>query len=478
MAFLYDLRPPARLIPQLPSGRFALLPQAVALVDWALIVALTIACGLGYDLVNYGQPGEIARYSGLGVAAATLFASSAFARGLYFGSQLQQFSRQIKEVALIWGVVFLSLVMVASALGVEKAPSGKALLLFFVIGLAGLASLRWSEQRALSRLSKSPALTRRQVMVVRHPQQSLSGSISQTIAASGGTISKTIVLPPTSSEMAFSDCMGTVIDYVRQHAIDEILLATSWADTSLIEKITGHLAVVPLPVTLIPDPVVSALLQRPLVGFGPIKAIELQRPPLTGSQLLAKRLLDLGVTIPALALLLPALAIVAGLIALDSAGPVLFRQRRIGFNARTFYIYKFRTMTVQDDGAVIQQARREDERVTRIGRVLRRFSIDELPQLLNVLKGEMSLVGPRPHALAHDDEYGRLIAIYAARHKVKPGITGWAQVHGWRGATPEVQLMMRRVEHDLWYVNHWSLWLDMKILLLTPLQIFGSENAY
>ena len=135
-------------------------------------------------------------------------------------------------------------------------------------------------------------------------------------------------------------------------------------------------------------------------------------------------------------------------------------------------------MKVLDDGAVIQQAQRDDARVTRIGRILRRFSIDELPQLLNVLKGEMSLVGPRPHALAHDDEYGQLITFYAARHKVRPGITGWAQVNGLRGATPQVHMMMRRVEHDLWYINHWSLWLDIKVLLLTPLRICTAQNAH
>jgi putative colanic acid biosynthesis UDP-glucose lipid carrier transferase len=135
-------------------------------------------------------------------------------------------------------------------------------------------------------------------------------------------------------------------------------------------------------------------------------------------------------------------------------------------------------MRTLEDGAVIQQAREGDARVTRVGRILRRFSIDELPQLLNVLKGEMSLVGPRPHALAHDNEYGQIIAFYAARHNVKPGLTGWAQVNGWRGATPEVNMMIRRVEHDLWYVTHWSLWLDIKILLVTVLRVCRPQNAY
>jgi lipopolysaccharide/colanic/teichoic acid biosynthesis glycosyltransferase len=165
-------------------------------------------------------------------------------------------------------------------------------------------------------------------------------------------------------------------------------------------------------------------------------------------------------------------------VTLDSRGPVLFRQRRIGFNGREFHIYKFRTMKTLEDGAIIQQACQGDQRITRIGRLLRRFSIDELPQLFNVLKGEMSLVGPRPHALAHDREYGQVVRLYAARHNVKPGVTGWAQVNGWRGATPQLHMMVRRVEHDLWYIEHWSFWLDIKILVATVMSVWRPQNAY
>lgn len=199
--------------------------------------------------------------------------------------------------------------------------------------------------------------------------------------------------------------------------------------------------------------------------------------PLTRQQLVVKRLLDLMAGILALLITLPALIIIVALIRLDSPGPVLFRQRRIGFNGRPFHIYKFRTMTTLEDGAIVKQASHGDVRVTRVGRILRKFSLDELPQLLNVLMGDMSLVGPRPHALAHDTEYSQAITLYAARHNVKPGITGWAQVNGWRGPTPELDLMIRRVEHDLWYVDNWSLWLDIKIMLLTIVGIGNMRNA-
>jgi lipopolysaccharide/colanic/teichoic acid biosynthesis glycosyltransferase len=158
---------------------------------------------------------------------------------------------------------------------------------------------------------------------------------------------------------------------------------------------------------------------------------------------------------------------IAALIAVETPGPVLFRQTRNGFNGKAFSILKFRSMRVLENGPVIRQVTRDDPRLTRFGRALRRTNIDELPQLFNVLRGEMSLVGPRPHAAAHNSEYERRITTYALRCHVKPGITGWAQVNGYRGETKTVDLMEKRVEFDLWYIKNWSMWLDLKILLLT-----------
>jgi putative colanic acid biosynthesis UDP-glucose lipid carrier transferase len=219
-------------------------------------------------------------------------------------------------------------------------------------------------------------------------------------------------------------------------------------------------------------------LERPILDFGPAKAIELQRAPLTKAQLAIKRSTDIVLAGLGLILLAPAFATIAIAIRLDSPGPVLFMQMRVGFNGRRFRIYKFRTMVTLEDGPVIRQACRGDPRVTRVGRILRRYSLDELPQLLNVLRGEMSLIGPRPHALAHDNEYDKLIASYAVRKKMKPGLTGLAQVNGYRGETREVYMMKQRVEHDLRYIDCWSLWLDIRILARTLLQLIMSKDAY
>jgi putative colanic acid biosysnthesis UDP-glucose lipid carrier transferase len=191
----------------------------------------------------------------------------------------------------------------------------------------------------------------------------------------------------------------------------------------------------------------------------------------------AKRLLDVFLSLSLLLLFAPVLALVSLAIVLDSHGPLLFCQRRTGLNGRTFGILKFRSMHVMEDGAEIIQAFPHDARVTRVGRIIRRLCLDELPQLFNVIAGDMSLVGPRPHAVAHDDYYGAAISNYALRQKVRPGITGWAQVNGARGATPTLSIMQTRVDFDAWYVAHASLALDFKILLRTPLEVMRSRSV-
>ena len=180
----------------------------------------------------------------------------------------------------------------------------------------------------------------------------------------------------------------------------------------------------------------------------------------------------------ALLLLLPVLTLAGIAVALDSKGPVLFAQRRTGRGGKTFAILKFRSMHVMEDGPEIRQAARGDARVTRVGRIIRKLSIDELPQLINVLAGEMSLVGPRPHAVAHDEFYGARIPAYRERFQVKPGITGWAQVHGARGATPALADMQRRIDLDVWYARNSSVLLDLRILARTPLEVLSTRNAH
>jgi exopolysaccharide biosynthesis polyprenyl glycosylphosphotransferase len=191
-----------------------------------------------------------------------------------------------------------------------------------------------------------------------------------------------------------------------------------------------------------------------------------------------KLALDYVVGSICLVLLAPLMLAIAIAIRIESRGPALFRQRRHGYNHDIIDVYKFRTMHVVENGDRIEQARKNDSRVTRLGKFLRRTSLDELPQLFNVLKGQMSLVGPRPHAVAHNEYYGDLLERYSNRHRVKPGMTGWAQIRGFRGPTEDPEKMRRRVEHDLHYIENWSVGLDLKILALTPFVGFINRNAF
>lgn len=191
----------------------------------------------------------------------------------------------------------------------------------------------------------------------------------------------------------------------------------------------------------------------------------------------AKRALDLFLALPLVVFLAPLMAVIALAIRLESKGPVFFRQTRNGIRNRPFHILKFRSMRVMENGAIVKQARAGDPRVTRIGLFLRRYSLDELPQLLNVILGDMSLVGPRPHAQAHDTHYADLIPAYGHRFAVKPGMTGWAQIHGHRGPTPTVDVMAARIDHDVFYVRRADFLLDLTILLRTPFAILFPRNA-
>jgi undecaprenyl-phosphate galactose phosphotransferase/putative colanic acid biosynthesis UDP-glucose lipid carrier transferase len=273
------------------------------------------------------------------------------------------------------------------------------------------------------------------------------------------------------------DELHALLHLTRSRGAEEIVLALGWENKEQLAAARHQLRRSPLPVRLLPDRTVSSLLNLS-GGINPHFAIELQRNPLTLAEQLLKRFVDVVASAGLLVVLSPLLLFTALAIKFDSSGPVVFRQKRNGFNGGPFLIYKFRTMSVLEDGAIIQQAQKNDKRVTRVGRILRQTSIDELPQLLNVLMGDMSLVGPRPHALAHDSEYGESIAAYAFRQHVKPGITGWAQVNGFRGETASIERMEQRVEHDLWYINNWSFWLDLRILLRSCFVLVGQSNAY
>jgi Undecaprenyl-phosphate glucose phosphotransferase len=268
----------------------------------------------------------------------------------------------------------------------------------------------------------------------------------------------------------------------RELRIDLVIVALPISAEDRLKRVAGRVSILPADIKLPARATQIHFAPRVYSHVGSVAMIDLYDKPISDWGVVAKWLFDKAIGVLALLMLAPLMAAIAVLIKLDSPGPVLFRQKRYGFNNELIEIFKFRSMYVADcDADAATLVTKDDPRVTRVGRVLRRSSLDELPQLLNVLSGELSLVGPRPHALAAkaaNRRYDEVVDGYFVRHKVKPGITGWAQIHGWRGETDTPEKIQKRVEHDLYYIDNWSLLLDIYILLATPLSLLRSKNAY
>lgn len=272
--------------------------------------------------------------------------------------------------------------------------------------------------------------------------------------------------------------LSDLISLAQTMPLDEVLIVLPMSSGKRITSVVKQLSILPVDLRYCPSADVFDIPPKGLLSYGGVPVLEMERRPMADWGPIIKMVEDRVLSAICLLIFSPLMLCIALMIKLDSPGSVFFRQKRHGFNHRVITVYKFRTMTVMEDGAKVVQATQNDQRVTRVGKFLRKTSLDELPQLLNVLKGEMSLVGPRPHAIAHNEYFGSLLETYASRHRMKPGITGWAQINGFRGETNTPEKMRRRVEHDLYYIENWSLWFDIKILLLTPFYGFVSRNAF
>jgi len=270
-----------------------------------------------------------------------------------------------------------------------------------------------------------------------------------------------------------------VAAYVKEHRATNIYLSLHLASQPRIAKLLEELKDTTASIYFFPDVFMADLIQARVSQIGDIPLVAVCETPFTGFNGLLKRLADILLSLMVILLILPVLLVIAIGIRLESPGPIIFRQRRYGLYGDEIIVYKFRSMTVCEDGDKVVQATRQDQRVTLFGAFLRKTSLDELPQFFNVLQGSMSIVGPRPHAVAHNEMYRKLITGYMVRHKVKPGITGWAQVNGLRGETETLNKMKARVDYDIDYLRNWSLKLDFLIMLKTVLNVLkGQNNAY
>ena len=280
---------------------------------------------------------------------------------------------------------------------------------------------------------------------------------------------------PTAQNLG---ALSSLADYARAQRVDVIYIALPMASQPRILRLLEDLRDTTASIYFVPDIFVSDLIQARVDSIGGLPVVAVCESPFHGFNGFIKRLSDLIFATLILVLVSPLLVAIAVGVKLSSPGPVLFKQRRYGLDGRKIVVYKFRSMTVAEDGDLVRQATRNDSRITRFGAFLRSTSLDELPQFINVVQGRMSIVGPRPHAVAHNEMYRKLIRGYMIRHKVRPGITGLAQVMGFRGETDTVDKMKARIEFDLQYLRNWSVLLDLQIILKTVVVVLGKQNAY
>jgi Undecaprenyl-phosphate glucose phosphotransferase len=452
----------------------------VALCIDALLIALaSVATGVGYHVVALGHSGDVEAFVGVGAVVAALVVPSLSLRGFYDTRAIRDARLDLRPVLMTWCGALLFLAGVAFSLKFGSELSRDAVLAFAGAGGAALCLHRLAWHYAFKSNRISALIRPTNVIVISYGPCLDRGraQLSSELEASGHHVLKRVDLSGNVGSTAELEAQVLgAIEAVRGSEAEAIFLAIPWQ--ALSERFLRELRCSPLPVRLLPEAWAAELLAKPSISLGSFAAVEIKRAPLDDVEQLYKRLLDILCALLGLVVLTPLMALTAVAIRFDTPGPILFRQTRLGFNGKPFKIYKFRSMTVLEDGDHVRQASRTDARVTRVGYWIRRLSIDELPQLLNVLRGEMSIVGPRPHAVAHDTHYNKLIAAYAFRHHVKPGLTGLAQVKGYRGETPDIELMARRVEHDIRYIDTWSLWLDITIILRTAFELVRSRQAY
>ncbi len=404
---------------------------------------------------------------------------------LYGSWRGERITRELTKVFNYWALTFVLLLSVNYlVLNQEQLPDNGQMT-WFALVLAVLCGYRMLIRQLLHSLRRHGFNTRR-VAIVGTGQ--VGARLAQSISSApwmGLDLLGFYDTDPQQMDLGaagqripvLGDLQQLVID-AREGRIDKVYITLAFsAEPHLRELITG-LSDTTASVYLIPDVFMFELLHARSESINGLASISIFDSPMDGAWSLVKRAEDIVLSSIILLLIAVPLVLIAIAIKLTSPGPVLFRQRRYGLDGRPIEVWKFRSMTVQENGAEVRQATRNDARVTPLGSFLRRTSLDELPQFFNVLRGEMSIVGPRPHAVAHNEQYRKQVSGYMLRHKVKPGITGWAQINGWRGETDTLDKMRKRVEFDLEYIEHWSIWLDLKIILLTLFKGFLNKNAF
>jgi undecaprenyl-phosphate galactose phosphotransferase/putative colanic acid biosynthesis UDP-glucose lipid carrier transferase len=458
------------------------IPYLLSTADAFIILMSSLAGGIGYQLSMGNPMPSILPHCAVGLLASFIHILRMSGSGYYDFPDSAKPRVETTEILVCWFTTGLLLAFFAFLLKIGVAYSRGAFVVFYFLAPVGLLGVRKLTKIALARAVARGAIGRRDIVLIGDFHEIAALEPRDLMAFFGAADVNRFTLSrdddPLARATADLRIINSVANFVRAQNCREILLALPWGDAGRMEFVRDHIKTLPVAARLLPDMRVRSLTNYTSSARQRVLAIEVQRAPLSGAERFVKRVMDVSVAMVALIIFLPVMALTAIAIKLDGPGPVIFRQNRKGFNGRQFVMFKFRTMNVQENGPVVGQVTRDDPRVTAIGRLLRSASIDELPQLVNVLKGDMSLIGPRPHALAHDNYFEKILGDYAFRHHVKPGMTGWAQCNGARGATPSIEHISERVKLDLWYINNWSLWLDIQIMIKTFFEVLRKRNAY
>ncbi|BCX87779.1 putative colanic acid biosysnthesis UDP-glucose lipid carrier transferase [Methylomarinovum tepidoasis] len=433
-------------------------------------------------LLEWTETPVTSPYIWLGIGGSFLFGFFAEALEVYQSWRGSSFYREARRLAFAWICAIAVLIAVLFLTKTATLFSRKVVLLWFVTALVLLIGL-YGGRRLLLAFFRNRGRNRKTVAIVG---ANALGKRLQTAIAEMPWLGYQFVgyyddREPGRLLQSCTPLLGDLkrlYEDARHNRIDCLFITLPMSAEKRIRSILSHLGDSTISVFYVPNFFVFDLIQSRWDMLQGIPVISVYDTPFRGVEGALKRAEDLVLgSLILLLISLPMLIIAIG-VKLSSPGPVIFKQRRYGFNGQEIIVWKFRTMTVCEDGEDVKQAKKNDARVTRFGAFLRRTSLDELPQFINVLQGTMSIVGPRPHAVAHNEQYRRLIPGYMLRHKVKPGITGLAQINGFRGETDTLDKMAMRVRHDIEYIRHWSLWLDLKIIFLTIFKGFRSPNAY
>jgi Undecaprenyl-phosphate glucose phosphotransferase len=400
----------------------------------------------------------------------------------YAGIQVQSRDRYMLSGM---GAVTLAFALLVTLLFVMKIGDWYSRGTFFCqfIGVGGfiLAARAWVHGH-IRRALRSGAIEARRAVLVGDVEANIDvlKDLQQSGVRLAGVLELPALLSTVSNDKELSNQKRTFVERCRALKPDDVILSVTLAELPLVVRLVDFLSELPVTVHVIPIGLREVWGPAKIINFGHTLAIQVLHPPLSWFDRHLKRGLDIALAGLGLVLFSPLLGLISMAIKLDSPGPTIFRQDRHGFDNEIISVMKFRTMYIVEDGATAEtfrQAKANDERVTALGRILRKTNLDELPQLLNVLRGEMSIVGPRPHAIAHNRMFEEQIAPFSRRHNVKPGLTGWAQVNGLRGETDTQEKMRRRVEYDLFYIDNWSFMFDLKIILMTVFSRSAYMNA-